>query len=218
MSDQPQVSAGAQPGQAATTFGQSQTQAPAPQPKYITLEEAQRIAKESADEAFRRAQGLYDKGQQKVKEELTRLDNLLKMQAEAGTPVPPATADAMRQRVIADAFKSEPATTPVQQAAPTGPVSQQPAPVQPQVQAPDPITAEAIRLQQEAGIVLGDSDPEISVIVQDQGPYGFLKSVEQAIALKRQRMTAATRTNIPGLGAGTGAMGADALVSRIDPV
>lgn len=158
---QPQPEAGTQPAQ----------------PEYITRQEAARLAAEAADTAFRRAQSLFDKGNEKVRQRLGELESAWDMQAQAGAPVPEEVKMRLRQQVL---------TAP--QAAP--PTTEQAAaqPQQPQSGGQDPITLSAWEMIRSAGIEIKDDDPEMQQIKTHGTPYEFLATVAQAIEAKRQRV------------------------------
>jgi len=157
----------------------------AAQPQYVTLDEAQRIATDAAEEAFRRAQSLYSKGQagfeKKVQADLRNLEKALELQKKAGVTVTPEQENHMRQQVINQAFMD--GDQPTQPAAPGA----QPAQAGEGAEDIDPVTADAWRLMDEAGVTIEDDDPEVALLNQGS-PYVFLKSIEAAIAAKRQRL------------------------------
>lgn len=167
-----------------------QPQGTATEPQYVTLEDANRIAKAAADEAFRKAQSLFDKGNGKVRERLNQFE-----QAMAGVQLPPEQREQLRQQVINQAL-SDPAAP--ESPAPAAPPAAQPT-AQPGQEPPDAITAEAWKMMQEAGVTIEDEDPEVSSIDRSS-PYKFLRSIEQAIEAKRQRIQPRTPTNAGGMG------------------
>jgi hypothetical protein len=75
----------------------------------------------------------------------------------------------------------------------------------------DPIVVDALRLMDEAGVQIEDTDPELSLIDQEtDSPYKFLKSVEAAIAKKKERLQAKeVGAGLPTLGSGGGPAGVD---------
>lgn len=199
------------------------------QPKYITLEDAQRLAadaaKQAEEAAFRRAQGYFDKGQSRVRERLDGLTEHLKLMTSAGVQVTPEQERIMRQRALEDAFQPDPA--------PAASPGAQPGP-KPVTTPPDPVTADAWGMMQKAGVYLEDGDPETDSLDQSHGPYAFLRSVEKAIDAKRQRtgqvspetpqnvvqpqVPARSPTNVGGTGVSTDPilsnMDADDLITR----
>lgn len=208
---QPQVNPPAQAGQEPSS---------APQPKFITLEEAQKLANQAAldaeERAFRRAQGLVSKADnritEKVKQDLAALQSMITLQKSAGIEVTPMQEAQLRNQIIANAYsQGELPPTNTEQATKPKPVEQE--------VAADPITAEAWRLMQAAGIIINDGDPEAEKLDQSSG-YAFLRSIEAAIESKRQRI-ASTPMQAPGrtpTGAGaTGAHQANPIQDITDP-
>lgn len=157
----------------------------ADQPKYVTLEEAQRLANEAAEAAFRRSQGLYEKGRQgfeaRVQAELANFEKVLDLQKKAGMAFTPEQETALRQQAINQAFiggeQNPPAESPEQPPAQDG--GEDDADL-------DPVTAEAWRMMEDAGIIIEDDDPEAGTLDQSS-PYAFLRSIDKAIEAKRQR-------------------------------
>ena len=209
---QPQVNPPAQAGQEPSS---------APQPKFITLEQAQALANQAAldaeERAFRRAQGLVSKADnritEKVKQDLAALQGMITLQKSAGIEVTPMQEAQLRNQIIANAYsQGEPPLTHTEQPA-------EPKPEAPSSEAADPITAEAWRLMQAAGIIINDNDPETEKLDQSSG-YAFLRSIEAAIEAKRQRITS-TSMQAPGrtpTGAGaTGAYQANPIQDITDP-
>ncbi len=210
-----------EPGQSQVTPPAQAGQEPssAPQPKFITLEEAQKLANQAAleaeERAFRRAQGLVSKADnritEKVQAKLNALTETINMQKSAGIEITPMQEAALRNKVIADAYSQEPPPTNAEPPAEPNPGDQN--------VAADPITAEAWRLMQAAGIIINDDDPEAEKLDQSSG-YAFLRSIEAAIETKRQRI-ASTSMQAPGrtpTGAGaTGAYQANPIQDISDP-
>lgn len=220
----------AEPAGDGTLPGQSQVTPPAqagqetssaPQPKFITMEEAQRLAEQAAlnaeERAFRRAQGLVSKADnritEKVKQDLAALQNMITLQKSAGIEVSPQQEAQLRNQIIANAYSQgeQPPQNTEQQ--------EKPNPATQPTESVDPITAEAWRLMEAAGIIINDEDPEVSTL-NHTGGYAFLRSVEAAIETKRQRI-ASTSTQVPGrtpTGAGaTGAHQANPIQDITDP-
>lgn len=212
-----------------TLPGQSQVNPPAqagqepssaPQPKFITLEEAQKLANQAAldaeERAFRRAQGLVSKADnritQKVQQDLAALQSMITLQKSAGIEVTPQQEAQLRNQIIANAYSQGEQPTPN---------TEQPAKPEPEAQpgVSDPITAEAWRLMEAAGIIINDDDPEAEKLDQSGG-YAFLRSIEAAIETKRQRI-ASTPMQTPGrtpTGAGaTGQHQANPIQNITDP-
>jgi hypothetical protein len=155
-------------------------------PEYITREEAQRMAQEASEAAFRKAQGLIDKGNagtlKQVQGKLKALEDMFKLQEKVGMTVTPEQKDKMKNDVLMQAFTETPESTPI-------PAGNQPAQVGTQDEAEqDPVTAEAWQMMKDAGITIEDNDPETKTLDQSS-PYKFLKSIDAAIAAKKARIT-----------------------------
>jgi len=184
---------------AATAFaGEGQPQeapvTPAPnaaQPEVLTREEAQRMAKEAAEDAFRRAQSLFDKNNakviKKVQDDMAALVKSLELQRKAGIQISPEQESQLKQQVFQNAFADpEPAAPPEEadeEAPLTLPDGRQ---VPPEVVA---INREAVKMQQEAGFNIEQTDPEFALLNRNApSGYLYLKSVEAAIAAKKERL------------------------------
>lgn len=171
-------------------------------PEYVTKEEAQRLAKEAAAEALRQAQSLFDKGNdrtmKKVQADLQNLSKSLDLQRKAGIEVSPEQEETLRQRVISQVLSApdQPESPPATQAA------QAQAPAKPAEEL-DPINAEARKMEAAAGVVVAEDDPEFKTIIVNRSGYEFLKSVEAAIAAKKERLGMPPENAIPNLGGGT---------------
>jgi tetratricopeptide (TPR) repeat protein len=160
------------------------------QPQYVTLEQAQAIAADAAEEAFRRAQSLYSKGQagfeKKVQADLKNLEKALEYQKKAGVTITPEQESNMRQQVINQAFMDT--EQPTQPQLPGEPSAQ----ALEEEELLDPVTASAWQMMEKAQIDILEEDPEYSQIVNTQtdDPYVFLRSIEAAIEAKRKRLAA----------------------------
>jgi hypothetical protein len=167
--------------------GQSAGQGTA-QPQFVTLEQAQKLAKDAADEAFKRAQSLYSKGQagfeKKIQADLKNLEKALELQKKAGVVVTPEQENHLRQQVINQAFMAD--DQPPQQPSP----EQTPAQADAGEEPPDPVTASAWQMMEQAGVDILEEDPEFKQYVNTntEDAYVFLKSIEAAIAAKKQRL------------------------------
>ena len=204
MGDQtkPVAFAGAGQPQAAPAGEPSATQEPV-----LTLDEVRRIAKEAEENAFRRSQGLFDKGQAKVRERIEQLEQTFKY-------VPGMTEEqkeAARQKAAYDALR-EPESPP---AKPEPPAQARP------VSAPelDPITASAVELEREYGFGFDAGDPEIAAVNTGGTVRQYLKTYEEALQAKRERLalpgavlTARTPTN-----AGAGGRTTNPVLQTDDP-
>ena len=179
MGDQtkPVAFTGAGQPQAAPAGEPSATQEPV-----LTLDEVRRIAKEAEENAFRRSQGLFDKGQAKVRERIEQLEQTFKY-------VPGMTEEqkeAARQKAAYDALR-EPESPP---AKPEPPAQARP------VSAPevDPITAAAMDMEREKGVAIEAGDPEVGTIKTDGSAYEYLRTYEAALNAKQQRLATGPRT------------------------
>jgi hypothetical protein len=156
--------------------------------KFVTVEEAQRLAKEAADQALRRAQQFFDVNQnqfgKRIQERVSQLEKAWDAMAKAGLQVPDeAGKERVRQRAI-----QEELTAPNSSQPPSSPSAQ--VEVKGQAENPepqDPVTAEAWRMMQAAGVSIEATDPEAATLDQSS-PYAFLKSVDAAINAKRERL------------------------------
>lgn len=158
----------------------------AAQPKYLTMEEAQHLAQEAEERAFRRAQGLYDKRsegiEKRVQTALEGLGNTLTALKANGLEITPEVEARLRAGELERALTAPSASPP----------STEPGPAQDPGQEPDeepgdPITAEAWTMMREAGVTIEPGDPEAKTLDNSSG-YRFLKSVEAAIEAKRARL------------------------------
>lgn len=208
MSDQ-QMGVTFQP-KAGQPAGEPSEQVPeqgAPTTNYLTRDdfetEWEKRAKELEDAAFRRAQSLYDKGNQKVRAKLAEVEASVKRAQKAGVQIAPETIEKMRQDALQEAYLEE-------EAQPSAPVTQAPAqePAKPQPQdALDPVNAMALRMQEKAGVMLYDSDPEVAAIKAAPDEVEFLEAVRAGIQAKQQRMARSPEARMAGLGAGSSGSG-----------
>ncbi len=202
--------------------GQPPVQTPPPaepakepaQPEVLTLTKDEfenrlsAVKKEAEDAAFKRAQSLIEKTNttvlKKVQADLKNLQQSLELQRKAGIEISPQQEEALKTQVISKAFtEGDPLPEPEPPPQPA-----QPAPGQVPGQPPrpgaepelDPITAEAQRMMQEAGTTIDAGDPELALL-NHSSPYQYLRSIEAAIAAKRQRLSSSkTPTNLGGMG------------------
>ena len=139
---------------------------------------------------YRKYQGLVDSNnfryQRVIKEEIEHLDTTIASMRDQGIDITDAQAKSMKDlallKVLTKVPDEEEEPQGQQPGAPAGFV-----PADPQ-KAPDQYTAEAWRLMDEAGITIGDGDPEDATIVQDKSGFDYVRSVEQAIAAKKLRL------------------------------
>lgn len=170
------------------------------QPQYLTRQEAQRLLDEVEKRAVSRAQGLVDKSgdrvMKKIQADIASLEQGLKLQRDMGLTVTPEQEEAMKAKLIQTAMT---APLPEEKPAESAQATSSPA--------IDPITADAIRLQEAAGTWIVEGDPELSAIKTSGSPYEFLKSVETAIAAKKQRTQSPPQPERTATNAGAGASG-----------
>lgn len=195
MSDQYSTTAPTAPGQGAANVPPEQKGAV--QPQYLTLEEARRMAEEAEEKAFRRAQGLIEKTNagvvKKVQSDLKNLEQSIALQKKAGIEITADQEEKLKQQVFQRAFTEVEESPAPAQTAPA-----QAAPVQ-QPDNIDPITAEAVKMMQDAGVWIDDDDPETDVIDQSS-IYAYLESVKKAIETKRQRIGTPAPARVAGGG------------------
>jgi hypothetical protein len=148
------------------------------EPKFVTAEEAQRMAQEAGEKAFRRAQSLVDQS-------TTRLANTINERVEAikqgmtiaGQTLTPEQEAQLRQKVAIDAMSTIPQ--------PQDPASQPP---QAGAEPTNWVDATAGRFAAEVGGI-ADTDPEVGMVkVNAATPDEYLFSVQQAVAAKKARI------------------------------
>ena len=154
-------------------------------PQYVTLAEAQRVAREEADTAFRNAQGYADKGvdafRKQVSQQLASLEQTLTMAKAHNVAISPEQEAALRQQVINDSFKATP-TAPQQ-------VPQAAQPGEPEGVI-DPIYATALEYMEEANTYIEEGDPEFAALDKEfASPGAFLKEVQKQIPIKQARLS-----------------------------
>lgn len=147
------------------------------QPQYITYEQAQRMAQEAAETAFRRAQGLIDKREQRVQDTLSSLQNALKLQRASGIEITPEQEKALQDKAILEAWKS-PAQAPDLSKPAAQPVGDE----------PDTVTQIALGFEKRYGVEVYDEDPEARLIKADGTPDEYIETYISAIMAKRQRL------------------------------
>lgn len=134
------------------------------QPQYVTREEAQRLAQEAAEQAFRRAQGLNDKQAAKIN---GRIDELLtSYKAVTGQEPTPEIRERARQEAEKQAQ-------------------------QPGDPGPDDLIAQVNRridqLYENAGLKVYPGDPE-EELLDKSNPDAFVQSIERALTVKKARL------------------------------
>lgn len=196
---------GAPAGQAGEPGAASQAEPNAQQPggaKFVTFEEAQRMATEAAERALRQAQSMTDKSESRIKREITdrmaKIAEATDLLKAAGVEITPEVTERVRQAVVMESLTK--GSDPGQPSAPATP--SQAAPNAGSEPNPDEITAQAHRMMSQAGVWIEQGDPEVAQLSQDS-PYAFLHSVELAINAKKARMTARQQAAGPAPGART---------------
>jgi hypothetical protein len=191
---------GQQAGQPAPASGDgSQPPAGTEAPKFVTLEEAQRIADEAAakaaDQSYRRAQSLVDTNASRITKQVQEGFGALKQASETlkavGHEIPADTLARAHTQVMTGAFDTPATPGGAPPASPATPPGQGET-------AKDPITLLAERMQSKAGITLEDSDPEMSnAKLRSEDPEIFLQGVDEGIAAKKARLAASTTPTPP---------------------
>lgn len=153
------------------------------QPKYVTVEEAQRLADEAANKVLRQAQSFFDQNSNKFTKEVRgRLDSLesaWKIQEAAGVTITDEQKKQIRQQVITDA-----ATAPEQG-------QQQPPPTQVSGGDPDDpavVNRKVGELYQRYGAQVFEGEPEAADLDYSSGA-AFISSLEVAIQKKQARLS-----------------------------
>jgi hypothetical protein len=169
------------------------TSAPA-EPKYVTIEEAQRLADAAAEKAFTRAQSLVDKSSNRINEQISarvqQIEDAYKMTGQEMTPEQRAT---LRQNVVMQTLSEKPVADPQQ-------VSAQKQPAQADsTQTPgiDPIAAAAIKMAEAVG-GFDEKDPEYKEVSRNDLPaHEWLAKVAEQVQAKRERL-ASVKSRNPG--------------------
>jgi hypothetical protein len=172
------------------------------QPSSLTQDQVRAIAEEVAETKFRQTQGLIDKADnritKKVQDELKTLEKTLKLQKSLGIDIPPNQVAAMQQQIMAQAY-----TETEQPTLPTQPYGTQPTqPVYPESGNVNDVSTQALRMMQRAGVIIEDSDPEVSGIDMSD-PDLFLASVGHAINVKKTRLAASAPNPVTPTNAGS---------------
>jgi len=172
-----------------------------PKPAPTTIPRPNELGSEALSEVeeriFRRVQGLVDKTNatvlKKVQQDLSSLNQSIELQKKAGIPITDAQVESLKNQIIQKALtESPPASEPAPPGQPT-----QTSQSAPQERGIDPVTAEALAMQQEAGIWIADTDPEVSMIKNTGGVREYLNSIGRAIEAKRKREPSTPTTSTP---------------------
>ncbi len=217
VSDPPSSTGNSETGQTQVNPPAGQDASSATQPSYITLEAAEKLAREAEERAYWRAEKLVRSADKrisgKVQADLAALEKMINVQKSAGIEITPMQEAQLRNKVISDAYsQADPPPTHTEQ-------QEKPNPEAPSSEAIDPTTAQAWRLMKAAGITINEDDPEVKLVDNSDEDH-FLLSIAAAIETKRQRI-ASTPMQAPGrtpTGAGaTGAHQANPIQDITDP-
>lgn len=163
----------------------------------------ERFKSETIEEAFRRAQGLYTKGNEKIRQRISDLEETWKIAEESGEPLSEAAKNRQRTALINQAQ--------LEGLAPDGtPQAQQPAQGQPQAQRPPHFfTVDGILMSAD----MPEDAPELKDIMdfEDwQDPQAFISFTRQKVDEYRQRTASQPSnpmTRMPSAAAGGAAAG-----------
>src|SRR3990167_5300611 len=109
MSDQTSASPLApEVGQPQVNVSQPAEQVSEVQPAYVTLEQAQKLANEAAEQAFRRAQGLIDKRNTRYQEKLQSLETHLDSMRKHEIELSPDQVAKLRRAAYDEAMQPDP--------------------------------------------------------------------------------------------------------------
>jgi len=148
------------------------------------------ISQEQLDEItenlFRRVQGLNTKQAdtitRKISEQIKALNTSIGTMKATGIEVTPAQEEAMRQRVITDAYANadEEPVTPGEAPAQRPPTRDQ---------GVDSVTADGWAMMEEAGVYIRQEDPEAELyLAKAQTPRQYFQAIEKAIQAKKARL------------------------------
>jgi hypothetical protein len=168
-------------GPKASEGQQQQTQKPEPgkltDESSLTKDQVLGWIDEASKKTLSQAQSLVDKADsrltKKMKEELAPIDEVL-----ANSNLSPEQKSIVREKVISLSEKTE---TSGQQAPGQGPAETGEKGV-------DPVTALGLELQQKAGVIIEEGDPELSMVKVKGTPGEYIESLQQAIAAKQVRV------------------------------
>ena len=164
------------------------TSAPA-EPKYVTIEEAQRLANDAAEKAYTRAQSLVDKSSNRINEMISsRIEQIKTAYEMTGQTMTPEQEATLRQNVVMRTLTDRPVQTDPQQV----PASPQPAQAQDASSTGiDPITATAIKMADSVG-GFTEADPEYEKVMRkDLPPEEWLANVAGQVQAKKARTSSA---------------------------
>lgn len=188
----------------ATQEGEGEAQEGEGQREFLTREEAQKLAKDAEETAFRRAQSYFDKAQGSVREKLNALEDAWKIQEAAGITIDEETRSKARAQVAQQA-SVESLAQPTEK-----PTEQSQAKDARQVGGYDPVLEIVLRMQAEAGVEITDEDPEVKML-DNSSAFALVSSLPKAIAAKKARIGTSEGEgeqeprHITGIGQGTSA-------------
>jgi hypothetical protein len=147
------------------------------QPEYVTRQEAEQMAEQAAENAFRRAQSLIDQRSAKVQEQVKALKDTIALQREAGIEITDAQEKAMVDKVAQKALLDQSSQLPTQ------PAQAGAGSAEPDTQ----IDIAAGAIMDALGVEIIDSDPkEVLELLDMSSETAYLKSIPKAIAKKRE--------------------------------
>jgi len=149
---------------------------PEPAPRYLTVEEADRLR----EEILSRAQSHTDKTIGRLQEQLRVLKDTVEMQRKSGIEITPEQERNLRLSMIDQVLSNKP-----EEPQP----STQPAPPGGRGAEVHPINYEAARLFKEYGFAIEENDPEAGEILQGGKPEEWLDSIKKALDKKEERIT-----------------------------
>lgn len=213
MSDKPGVvTFTARPGQAGNDGGNA-VGAGEEATKYVTRDEALRIANEAAEAAYRKAQSLADKSESRVtklvQERLKQVEDSYRLLN--GGEMPAETREQVRQKVISEVLTNPGETSGAPAARPAAPGDSQ---------VPDDEARYTDRwildLYRETGVSIEDGDVEELKLIDFSSPAAVRQTIRTAIDAKRARLEReASPVRLTGVTTGLGA--ASSITSIQDP-
>lgn len=189
LASQAPASAAGQPGSAGN------------EPKYVTIEEAQRMADTAAEKAYQRAQSLVDKSTTRVSNYVSeRMAQIEQSARYTGQALSDDQKAQIRRDLAVEAMTAQ--ETPPATSSPA-----QPAQAAPQgAPAPDAIQNAAIKMAEAVG-GFEQNDPEMKMLNMSGSPEEFLVSVQEAVYAKRTRLAQQADRNPQAVMLGGGVSG-----------
>lgn len=171
-----------------------QPQTPPAEPKYVTLEDAQKLVTEAVKAAKAEMMSYSDKGREKVSKAVQEVQTAIATLRSQGQAISPEDEAKMIQNASVKAI-AQPETPPPAQAAPEPKQAQQ---------TDDPILMQAQQILSEIGVQFAEGDPEIAAIKTDGTAWQYLKSIEAAALAKKARLNPTAGTPAPAVPSGAG--------------